>query len=309
MVHEILPTQKPKRSRLRRLTLAGVAPLATLALIAGTAPAANAADVGVIVNTKNGSNAKVRNAPSTEADVVNVFRNGTRLPDAECRVRTADTSVWVKLAGERYIRADLTGFDTRLPECSTKPEMPRTPDSVDRPQGAYRGPNEYEYNYTFLIGPKDPRETGVTPEVATARILANFDEGFEFQGCGVSVWAGKQCELRLVPGISFNVQFDRTWSTGWEFTSLEGTEEGPYRWIKFEFRYNAAGDRLLLDIAAKGPRSAWLTSEEGQPLNFVLTLNSWRVFADRVAKQNDLCQDLPWWSLNLSSAPMCATYE
>lgn len=126
-------TCKQRRSRPHRLAFVALTPLAALALIASTAPTSDAADVGVIVDTANGGNARVRTAPSIDASVVDVLPDGTRLPDAECRVRITNSTVWTKLRGERYIRADLTGFDTRLPECDAVPGMSRTPDSIDRP--------------------------------------------------------------------------------------------------------------------------------------------------------------------------------
>lgn len=274
-------------------------PAFALALIAGTAPAANAFDRGVIVDTENGGNATVRSAPSTDASDVATLTNGTRLPDAECLVRTADSTAWTKLAGERYIRADLTGFDTRLPSCE-QPASPRSADSVDRPVGAPRGLEEYEYHYSFVLGFVDPRSTGITPESVTARILTDFDEEFAYRGCGPQVWAGKQCELYVpgplnLPGPTFPVQFDRTWTTGWEFTSLEGTEEGKMRWIKFEVRYNEAGDRLVLDVHAKGPRSAKATSHVAQPFNALITRHEWEGFAEKVASRNNLCAGKPWY--------------
>lgn len=120
----------PTSPRVRRLALA--TPVFALALIAGTTPVANAIDRGVIVDTENGGNATVRSAPSTRAGEVATLSNGTRLPDAECLVRTADTTVWTKLTGERYIRADLTGFDTRLPSCGSAPRPDVAQESTPR---------------------------------------------------------------------------------------------------------------------------------------------------------------------------------
>ncbi|WP_432498482.1 hypothetical protein [Kineococcus gypseus] len=272
------------------------APAFALTLIAGSAPSANAFDRGVVVDTKNGGNARVRSAPSTGASEVATLPNGARLPDAECLVRTADSTAWTKLSGDRYIRADLTGFDTRLPACE-QPAPPRSADSVDRPIPAERGEEEYEYHYRFLLGAyTDPRTLGVTPESATAKILDNFDEEFLYRDCGPRVWGGKQCELDLPGPFNFPIKFDRTWPTGWEFTSLDGTEEGARRWIKFELQWNEAGDRLILDVHAKGPRSALLTSRGAQPFNALLTSHEWHRLADKVTWRNHLCER-PWWAL------------
>jgi len=294
MARETFPTQK-KRPRPQRIGIACVAAFAATALTLGNAPAANAFDRGVIVDTRNGGNATVRSAPSTSADKVATLPNGTRLPDADCLVRTSDSTVWTKLTGERYIRADLTGFDTRLHACQ-QPGMPRSADSVDRPLPADRGAEEYEYHYRFLIGAyTDPRTVGVTPESVTAKMLNNFDEEFLYSGCGPQPWGGKQCELDLPGPFNFPIKFDRTWPTGWEFTSLEGTEEGARRWIRFEFQWNEAGDRLVLDVHAKGPRSALLTSHGAQYANAFLTSYEWDRLANKVAARNDL-DGRPWYA-------------
>ncbi|WP_298993077.1 hypothetical protein [uncultured Pseudokineococcus sp.] len=174
---------------------------------------------------------------------------------------------------------------------------------MDRPVGAPRGVEEYEYPCSFVLGYTDPRGTAVTPEAVTAQNLDDFKEHFLYGSCRPRVLAGKQCELHLPGPISFPIQFDRTWPTGWEFTSLEGTEEGRMRWITFEVRYNDAGDRLVLDVHAKGPRSALLTSCGAQPVNTILTSVEWRRFAEKVASRHDLCDGKPWYRIE------CATPE
>lgn len=231
--------------------------------------------------------ARVRSEPSIKALIKYRYANGTEVK-LSCKT-FAEDRWWVKLAsGAGYIASELvSGIPPKLKQCEDKAPRESNEGNGENTQYSQSDRSEYSYHFYIPIGDLNPTVLGITPQSITASYLRNFDQEFQFSGCGPSVEEPKTCYLN-VGGFHSPVRITAIWETGFELKSLIGHPEGPDRYIDFNIVSGKQGV-LYLDVNAYGKTKSILTNNPaGIFVNNQAVFIAWHTWADELARQHGL---------------------
>ena len=151
---------------------------------------------------------------------------------------------------------------------------PSPPDLNPGDQGL---PFQDGYTYQYTIPGPGGR---TTPTDALSYLSQHFGSAFWFASDCPELQVGETCYLKLAEIIPSPVRIIAVGSTSFEFESLPGHLEGPWRYITFSFSSDSSG-QLQMSVDAQGP--ATVGSQATIQSRFAQA--NWYLFSQKLAHE------------------------